>query len=265
MIRVKLGKAPSDHGNPVIQTRQQHVEQSANPRPIRRRPKPIARLWQEVLRHLNARQMPQQNAMRVNSALGRTFCPTGENDQGAVFGTGGVGAELVFGRVNKIIPTDRVVRGSINRDNSGQGWQLVPIDRCCACLAGDQHPRISGTKAIGEGVMRKQLKQRNGDHPGFERAQMRGGGFNALGQVYADPVPHARAAGNQCVGKTVCKPIQRKKRPFAHRTVFPLVDDGEAIGIMLGPIAGDGFANVEKFRNVPLKRTHHVPIGLGLK
>ena len=96
LIGVKLGKAPSDNRNAVIQAGQQHVEQTADPRPVRRRPQAVVGLWQEVLRQLHSRQVPEQDTVRVDNALRRALGAAGKDDQGSVFRAGCVGEELIF-------------------------------------------------------------------------------------------------------------------------------------------------------------------------
>jgi hypothetical protein len=69
-LRVELGGTPRHHGDAEVERGQQHVEQAADPGPIRGRPEPVAGLGEEVLGHLHARQVPEQHAVAVERALG---------------------------------------------------------------------------------------------------------------------------------------------------------------------------------------------------
>ena len=66
---------------------------------------------------------------------------------------------------------------------------------------------------------------------------MGGNGLNPLGQVNADTVTDARAMRDEGVGKAVGKAVERKEAPFAYRAVFVLVDQRQAVGVMLRPEA----------------------------
>ena len=59
------------HRHAMVQARQQAVEQAAGPGPVGRRPDPVARLREEIVRHLDAGQVTEQHAMGMQRALRR--------------------------------------------------------------------------------------------------------------------------------------------------------------------------------------------------
>ena len=63
--RDRESRAMADQGNAVIPEREQGVDQPADPGPIGRRPHQVAGLGQEVVAHLDIRQMAEHDAMRV--------------------------------------------------------------------------------------------------------------------------------------------------------------------------------------------------------
>ena len=69
LVRVELAEPVRQHRHAMMPGRHQHVEQPADPRPVRRSPEQVARLREELMRQLHAGQMPEQHPMRMQRAL----------------------------------------------------------------------------------------------------------------------------------------------------------------------------------------------------
>ena len=80
----EFGEAAGDDADAVMQGGHQHVEQPADPGPIRRRPQAIALLAQEIMAHLDARQMAEQQKeeAQVTKLL---VLGTGESGKSTIF------------------------------------------------------------------------------------------------------------------------------------------------------------------------------------
>jgi hypothetical protein len=68
-LAVELFEAACEHRHTVMPSWLQHVEQPADPGPIGRCPHEPRVLGKERLRHLDARQVPEQHAVAVERAL----------------------------------------------------------------------------------------------------------------------------------------------------------------------------------------------------
>ena len=86
-LAAEFCQAMGDHGNAVMQRGKQHVDQSADPRPVGGRPNQVAGLRQEVVAHLDAGQVAQEHAMRVQRAFWLARRPRGVDDQRRIIGT----------------------------------------------------------------------------------------------------------------------------------------------------------------------------------
>jgi len=66
---IELVELARHHRHAVMQARQQHVEQTAGPGPVRRRPDIVAGLRERIVRQLRAGQMPKHDAVAVQRAF----------------------------------------------------------------------------------------------------------------------------------------------------------------------------------------------------
>jgi hypothetical protein len=62
------------NGQPPVQRREEYVEETANPGPVRRRPEQIPPAWHEIVRKAYARQVSKQDTVAVQGPLGRASC-----------------------------------------------------------------------------------------------------------------------------------------------------------------------------------------------
>ncbi|KAG1443497.1 hypothetical protein G6F57_018084 [Rhizopus arrhizus] len=132
---VELLETTRQHGHAVVPRRQQHIQQAADPGPVGRRPHQLGVFGEELVRHLHAGQMPQQDAMRVQRALGLAR-GTGRIedeermlgvDRHGLAGVGLAGFDLVHPQVAAFGPLDLATRAAIH-DDLGNGFAAAHCD-----------------------------------------------------------------------------------------------------------------------------------------
>ena len=96
-LRLEFSGAMSDHRHAMIPGRKQRIEQSADPRPVGRRPHHVAGLRQEIVHHLDIGQMAEQHAMGVQRAFRISRRAGGVDDDGGIVG-GGIDRGEFLGR-----------------------------------------------------------------------------------------------------------------------------------------------------------------------
>jgi hypothetical protein len=127
------------HGHAVVQARQQHVEQAADPGPVGRRPEQVAGLGEQLLRHLHARQVAEQDAVRVQRALRAAGGAGGVDDHRRVVRAGRDAGVAVLRARHLRIQVD-YAWSAARRQHAAQRRQAV-ADRHQfrhACRIGDQ-------------------------------------------------------------------------------------------------------------------------------
>ena len=87
-LRLELSRAMPDDRHAVIPGREQRVDQPADPGPVGRRPHQVAGLGQEVVTHLDIRQMAEHHAMGVQRALRISRGARGVDDHRGIVGRG---------------------------------------------------------------------------------------------------------------------------------------------------------------------------------
>ena len=100
---LELGEALRDDGDAEIERRQQHVEDAAGPRPVGGRPEAVARLREQAVRHHHAGQVAEQDALRVEHALGIAGRAGGVHEVGGIVGRG-VGRDVARRRFARRVP-----------------------------------------------------------------------------------------------------------------------------------------------------------------
>ncbi len=94
LLGVEPGRAKRDDGHPVGERRHDDVVEPADPGPVGRRPDPVARLREEVVRELEPGHVTGEHAMAVEGALGRACRPGGVDQEGRRVGGGRRGREV---------------------------------------------------------------------------------------------------------------------------------------------------------------------------
>src|ERR1700684_3976913 len=97
----ELAGAMPDHGHGVVPGREQRIDQAADPGPVGRRPHQIAGLGQEIVAHLDIRQMAEHEAMRMQRALRIAGGARGEDDHRRIVGRGIGGGKFSRSRLER--------------------------------------------------------------------------------------------------------------------------------------------------------------------
>ena len=84
----EFSRAMADQRNAEIPERKQGVDQPADPGPVGRCPHQVAGLRQEIVAHLDIRQMAEQHAMGMQCAFRVTCRTRGVDDQRGIVGRG---------------------------------------------------------------------------------------------------------------------------------------------------------------------------------
>src|SRR4051812_5006029 len=106
--------------------RQQRIEQSTGPCPVRRRPEHVARLRKEVVRMHEARDVAEDHPMRVQRALRRACRAARVDDEGWVIGGRIDTLKKRRGFLQKLVPWENVLlRSAGDADDMLQRRQLL--------------------------------------------------------------------------------------------------------------------------------------------
>ena len=144
-LGVELGEAAGEHRDAVMPGRQQHVEQAADPGPVGRRPDEVAFLRKRAVRHLDAGQVPEQHAVRMQDPLGLAGGAGGVDDDRRIVGGGVDRLEVVRLRCHRMLQRQdggprrrragrsaagrgRAVRRRAGRGCAGRGRAVDAVD-----------------------------------------------------------------------------------------------------------------------------------------
>ena len=252
-FRLEPLEASRNHRHAEIEPRQQHVQQAAGPRPVGRRPQPVARLRQELVRHLDAGQVSQKHPVAVQRALGRTCRPRGEDHHRRVVGTGVLGCEvrpMVAGQPSETGRRTVVAIGRHDRLEHGQARQ----DRLqLGEPRGIGHHRLHAgcLETIFQRLDAKQQRQRHRDRAELVGRDMGNRRLEALRHQHRYPVAAADSRCAQPVSERVRSPRERAICQVARRPVGLIIEKRDAVGLARRPGIRHGDADVEARRDLP--------------
>ena len=273
-LRGELAEPAGHNRDAVIEARQQHIQQPADPGPVRRGPQPVARLGQQVVADLDPRQMAQQDAMRMQRALGVAGGPRGIDQDRRIVRPGRRGRIAVglvgqgrvqigdldageprLGARGQVLAQDQAQVGQVGGD-PGQNLQ--------AGRAGDDRGGCGIAQPVAQrlGAEQHEQGQRHAPHP--RHGDMGHGGVQRLRHQHGNPVarrarPVQRdAAPGQDMRQARGPPRQMGIGMLRRRAGLVHLDDRQAVGIARGPVVADRHADVEIGRNPPVEiaRTH---------
>ena len=218
----------ADQRHAVIPEREQGVDQPADPGPVGRRPHQVAGLGQEIVAHLDIRQMAEHHAMRVQRALWISRGARGVDDQGGIVGRGIDGRKIRRCRLRATTRTawcrPAPVADDVEFFSSGSRSRIFASFSQPA-LVGDDGLGVGIRQAEFQRVLAEQREQRHRDHAGTKRRQMRDRQFQRLRQEHRDAVAAHKAVGLQHIGKTarqlahlVERGARARRRPRRHRS-----------------------------------------------
>ena len=106
-----------DDRDAVMPGREEHVEEAADPRPVGGSPEAIAGLGKAVVRMLDAGQMSEEHAVRVQGSLGLAGGAGGVDDDGRVLGSGVDGLEASGGTLERGVEIESSRDSSIGAEH----------------------------------------------------------------------------------------------------------------------------------------------------
>jgi competence protein ComEC len=211
LVGIELVEAARHHRDAEIEPRQQHVDQPADPRPVRRRPQHVARLGQELVGELDARQMAEQHPVAVQRALGRAGGAGRVDHDGGIVGAGVGGGEAVRRRFHGLGEVAHALSRGSGGEHMGEGGQ-VRADLGQPGFDVARHDKRRGAR-VGEAVLQRldaeQPAERHGDGAELVDGDVGRGRLGRLRQHQRDTVAAADAAGPEQVGDAVGHLIER--------------------------------------------------------
>ena len=252
-VGVELRRRPRHDRHAVMQRRQQIVEQAAGPCPVRRRPEQVARLRQELMRHLHARQMAEHHPVAMQRTLGIAGGAGGVDHQRRVVSPAVDRREVIaFSFQQAREPFGLSIR-AVGRDHQLELRQRL-LD--LAELGepggiGDQRLRSAIAQAIGQRVGAEQCRQRHGDGAELIGCHMGDWHQPPLRQQDRDPVAFADATLAQRIRKTVRLRPQLAIADGHDRPVGLDLQDRDLAGIDGRPAVAAIDADIVALRNPP--------------
>ena len=213
-----------------MQARQQAVEQATGPGPVGRRPEPVARLREKFVRHLDTRHVTEQDAMRVQRALGLAGGAGGEDHQRGIVRRH-VGRRELIGRArDRLVQAERALARTVDREHQRElrqrrarfGELREPL------RVGDDGFDAGVLQPIGQRIDSEQDRERHRDGADLVDRDVPGRGFRRLWQQHRDAVAARNAVRDQRIGKPVRGLAQPAERDLFGLAVRAHVEDREA-------------------------------------
>ena len=203
--RVELPRPVSNDGNPVVPGRQQHVEEPADPRPVRGRPEPVAAPWKAIVGMLDAGQVPEQDAMRVQRSFRLPRRARGVDDDGGILGGGGHRLEAARGALERGGQIDRPLAWPVGAEDQAQLGQALtkPLDLRQLLPVGDDRARPAILESELQRILTEELEERHCDEACLVDRHVGDRRFLALREEDRDPVAARQPVRDQHVGEPV--------------------------------------------------------------
>ena len=188
-------------------SRQQHIEQPADPGPIGGRPEMVAGLGRKIVREFDPRQMPKQNAMGVQRALGRAGGAGCVDQQRRIIGRRVASLEVRPPALQcrpeaQCTRRWRVAVGDQDepevRQTVADGRDLVPV-----VGVGDQDRRATVVEAEIQRILAEQGEQRQGHQTGLVAGGVGQRRLQRLRQQDPDPFAFRLDMGGEHIGERI--------------------------------------------------------------
>ena len=265
----RLGaELPEPAGNKrhtVIERGHHHVDQPADPGPVRGRPEAIAGLRQDIVAHLDARQMADQGRLRQERALRRPGGARGIDQDRRVGGGGVFRLEMAASARHQRIECQIAARPDGDDPLQRRKVGAQARQQARALRIRDHQPRAGILQPVAQGIGAEELEERQRAGAKLLNGDMGGGGLRALREQNADPVARPRHAGH-AIRHPVGQRFQLSPRPAPDRATFGRIDDRDGLRIARGRHIADRAPDVEPVRHLPAKgRAHLLDCGPGLQ
>ena len=246
-VRIELVEAARHHRHAVMQARQQRVEQAAGPGPIGRRPVAVAGLREWKMRQLDARQVPEQDAMGMQRALRLAGGAGGVDHHRRIVGRGIDRREIGRGA------RQQIGKAIVDRHDAGKFRHLAAhaVELGEPLRVGDERLGAGILQAVGQRIGAEQDGDRQRDGAELVDRDMRGGDFRHLRQHDGDAVAARDAMRAQHIGEPVGGVAQGA---VADRVLPPVgmdMQDGEPVRLVHRPAVADIDADIVARRDIP--------------
>ncbi len=265
-VRVEFAEAMRQHRHAVVPGGQKDIEQSADPRPVGRRPEQVARLRKERLRKLDARQVTQQHAMGMQRALGRARRARGKDDHRRIIRRRDDGRESIRRPLERRREIPRAgLAVAAHHQHDLEIGQTIADRQHLRQIGGIGHQRARRRilQPVFERFFAEQNEQRNGDHPGLVGGDVRHRRLRRLLEQDGDAIAALAAEAGERVGEPIRLPPDLLEAVPADRPILVLEDERGRVW----PRGGMAVARIDRDvvggRNLPAKLGARLVVSFG--
>ena len=250
-----------------MQRGQQRIEQPAGPGPVGRRPEPVARLREEIMRHFHARQMPGQHAMAVQRAFRLARGARRVDHHRRRVGRGRLRREIGGRLCDRRVEIERAVGRAVDRHNAFQARNVFAdlTELRQTLRIGDQRDGAGILQAIGNRIRPEQQRGRQRDRRELVDRDMRGGDFRHLRQENCDAVAAFHALRAQHIGEAIGGVLQPAEGDVVVTAIRMHMHDRDAARIERRPAVADIHADIVIGRNLPAELAIELVVILDLR
>src|SRR5882672_9855459 len=250
--RVELPRPVRDHADAVMPGGHEDVEESADPRPVRRGPEAVPGLRKAVVRILDAGEMSEQRPVRMKRALGLAGGAAGVDDERRIVGQRVLGLEAVGCLRQQRVQIERSLRETIHAEDGLQLRESLAQARQLGELVaiGDDGARPAVLQAELEGLLAEEREEGHRDQPGLPGGHVGDGRLVPLRKQDGDPVALLQAPSDQHIRQAVGERGDRVEGELTRRARGVDLDQRPGAGIPVGDVGTD----VEPLGDVPAKR-----------
>ena len=259
-LRIELSSAVGDHRDAVVQTREEHIDQAADPGPVRGGPEQIVVPGKEIMGQLDPGEVTQKHAMRVQCPLGRPRGPRCIDDQRGVIRSGEHRIETTGRTLDRLPEADRALGLSPLRHENGLQERQPCADLLNLVQVGavrHDRLRLAVSQSVLECVGSEQGEQGNRDRSDLVDGDVGEGRFRTLREQDTDPISLPDPAGLERIGQPVRKRLQVPERVLLILAVFIFVDQCQAVSLV-GPLVADVDPDVVELGHAPFERPTHI-------
>src|SRR5208337_1260143 len=246
-------KAPRHNGHAVVKSWQQHVEEPADPSPVRGRPNPVPLLRKKIEGHLDTGQMAKRNAMCVKRTFGQAGRSGGVNDERRVVRARFL--RLVRGGLlrGSGVKIERSWRMSAYAEHMIESRQPLADSRKfgSAFRVGDDGFCAGVAQAMLQRLLSEESEERDRDRAHLEDRDMAIGGLGRLRQQHADAIALPYSMRFEEVRRCVRAVAQGPERDGFGKARLGNGDESGPLRLRARPPVADIRADVIEFWHLP--------------